>query len=283
VTHSSASSMQAGGLCKPGVRFTVITSTLNCAQALAATASSIRTQSYRRVQWVIADGGSQDSTIDVIRQNAEIVSHWFSQADSGIYDAWNRACQFIDGDWVLFLGAGDLLAHADTLERIAAELATVPLETTIAYGNVEQWSGSRRLYRYGRIAPGSWELHRPALPAHQGVFQRTSLLKGDGPFDVSYTVAADTKFLLQASRLGEMYYMDIDVCHMEPGGVSANPKNALTVMHEALRLQHELGHPMPLPRRAWYVFRTAVKYLIFRLSGRRVVAAVANAKRRLAG
>jgi glycosyltransferase involved in cell wall biosynthesis len=259
-----------------GVRFTIITSTLNCAQALAATASSLRAQSYRRFQWIIADGDSEDGTVEVIRSHSDVVSDWFSRPDRGIYDAWNKACQLIAGDWVLFLGAGDLLAHADTLQRMAAVLANVPAETVIAYGNVEQRSGNQQLYRYGQIVPGSWELHRPALPARQGVFQRSKLLAVDEPFDVSYKVAADSKFLLQATRLNDMHYVNIDICHMEPGGVSADPRHALKVMREALRLQRETGYPMPLARRTWFVFRTIGKHLVFRLLGRQAVTWMAR-------
>ena len=158
------------------IRITIITSTWNCAVALAATAESIRNQSHRALQWIVADGASTDGTADWVRKNGDVVSHWFSEPDTGIFDAWNKACRFIDGDWVLFLGAGDLLANAETLARFAAELAQTPPEIVVAYGNVVQIVAGEETYRYGQVNLEHWELYRPALPAHQGVFHRADTL-----------------------------------------------------------------------------------------------------------
>uniref|UniRef100_UPI0018EAE01E glycosyltransferase n=1 Tax=Aquitalea sp. ASV11 TaxID=2795103 RepID=UPI0018EAE01E len=104
------------------VRITVITSTYNCAEALTKTAESIRCQSYKNIQWIIADGASTDATLSVIKQNSDIVSHWESEPDNGIYDAWNKACRHINGDWVIFIGAGDLFIDKDTVKRVAQTL-----------------------------------------------------------------------------------------------------------------------------------------------------------------
>lgn len=66
------------------VPITIITSTLNCAKSLAATAESIRAQSHPALHWIVADGASSDGTVEVIRSNADIVVHWFLAPDTGI-------------------------------------------------------------------------------------------------------------------------------------------------------------------------------------------------------
>ena len=264
------------------MRITIITSTLNCAGALAATADSIRAHTYCSIQWIVADGESSDGTIDVIRRNADIIDHWLSEPDTGIYDAWNKACRLIDGNWVLFLGAGDLLASQQTLARMASFLFDLPANVAIAYGNVFQLAEGRLLYRYGRVDLQRWDLHRPALPAHQGVFQRAELLMARSPFDTSYRIAADTKFLLRTLRSSTAAYVDLDICQMEPGGVSADPRHALTFMREALRLQHDLGYRLPLVQRAWFVCRSYMKHYVFRHFGPRGTNAMILARRRMA-
>lgn len=261
------------------MRITIITSTLNCAVSLAATAASIRSQTHHGVQWIVADGASSDGTLEVIQRNADIIGHSFSEADIGIYDAWNKACRFIDGDWVLFLGAGDLLASPQTLTQMASRLCDLSENTAVAYGNVCQMAEGRLLYRYGRVDLQRWDLHRPALPAHQGVFQRAKLLTGHRPFDTSYRIAADSKFLLQTLRFCAPTYVDLDVCQMEPGGISADPRHALTMMHEALRLQHDVGYRLPPLRRAWFVCRSYVKHYVFRHLGHRGTNAMVRARR----
>lgn len=266
----------------PAIRITIITSTLNCAGALAATADSIRGQTYCSIQWIVADGGSVDGTVDVIGRNEDIIDHWFSEPDSGIYDAWNKACRFIDGNWVLFLGAGDLLASQQTLSRMASILFDLPADAAIAYGNVCQLAEDQLLYRYGRVDLRRWDLHRPALPAHQGVFQRADLLAAPSPFDTSYRIAADSKFLLRILRSRAAAYVDLDISQMEPGGISADPCHALTMMREALRLQHDLGYRLPAGQRAWFVCRSYMKHYIFRYFGPDSMRALILARQRMA-
>jgi glycosyltransferase involved in cell wall biosynthesis len=85
----------------------IITSTLNAREGLQKTAQSLRGQTRRNaLQWVIADGVSADGTLDIIRDNQDLIDYWHSQKDSGIYNAWNTLLPHLRGDWVLVLGAG---------------------------------------------------------------------------------------------------------------------------------------------------------------------------------
>lgn len=264
------------------IQITIITSTLNCAESLTATADSIRSQTHRAVQWIVADGGSVDGTVDRLRQFG-FVGHWFSEPDTGIYDAWNKACEFISGEWVLFLGAGDVLAGPDVLRQVASELSRLPNDMLIAYGNVVQFADGKERYRYRQVDLARWELFRPTLPAHQGVFHRSRLLMNAKPFDASYKVVADSKLLLQVIRGDVTRYMDIDVTEMEPGGVSSNPSCTLKVMREFLRLEADLGYRIPRSRLWWYVTRSHAKAFLFRLAGAGAVDRVIRLKRRLGG
>lgn len=108
---------------------TIITSTFNAGEQLRFTAQSIKNQTYPHIQWIIVDGKSSDNTIDIIEELGELVSVWFSEKDSGIYDAWNKALKYAKGDWIQFIGAGDELAEADTLEKIAQILKRCPSKT----------------------------------------------------------------------------------------------------------------------------------------------------------
>lgn len=237
---------------------TIITSTLNCGDALSKTADSIRDQTYKNIQWIIADGASSDGTLDVISNNKDIVSDSIIEPDTGIYDAWNKACTRIRGEWVIFLGAGDVFYDCNVLEVVATKLVLLPTDIVIAYGNVVQKKNGKEIYRYGVVDLKAWEIYRPSLPAHQGVFQRASSFKGK-PFDTQYKVVADSKFMLQLLRNGSAFYLNEEVCEMEPGGVSSDHKNAYQVMTEFLRLEKDLGYRVPLLSKAGYIIRTHVK------------------------
>jgi glycosyltransferase involved in cell wall biosynthesis len=250
---------------------TIITSTMNCAPALACTAKSIRAQATSFIQWIIVDGGSSDSFLEVVRENDDIIDRWVSEPDDGIYDAWNKACKDIAGEWVIFLGAGDLLFSADTIEAVVAKLTAFPPTVMFAYGNVVQTTRSGERYRWGRVRLDEWDIYRPRLPAHQGIFHRAITLAGPYPFDSSYKIVADSKLLLPVMKEQNTRYIDIDICTMEPGGVSSNPASTLKVMREFLRLEVDVGYRIPRAKRLLFIARSYARFIIYRVAGQRAI------------
>lgn len=261
----------------------IVTSTLDCAAALVATAESLRSQRWHACQWIVADGGSTDGTLQVIRDNADVIADWFSERDSGIYDAWNKACPYVRGNWVLFLGAGDVLAASNTLERIASALSTLPSAVDFLYGNVVQTAGDHVLYRYGKVDLESWQLCRPAVPAHQGVLHRAQVLQSPAPFDARYSIAGDTKLMLQYMRPHNTRYLDLDIARMQAGGISSNASGALRVMREVLRLEADLGYRIPRVQRTSYIARTYMKAILSRTVGPGAVDSLIRVKQRIVG
>lgn len=227
-------------------RITIITATYNCAAALLATAASIREQQYGNIQWIIADGGSTDGTLRVVEENRDIASVCIMGPDAGIYDAWNKACRRIDGGWVLFLGAGDELASGQTLAEVARIADVQDAGVVAVYGNVLMRGGDgadRYVDRKPDLA--FWEFGRPALPHHQGVFQRRSLFPAGDAFDATYRIAGDSKFLLQAGKAGTFAHIDVTVAIMRDDGASNDYRNILVTRREIRRICAELGIAVP--------------------------------------
>ena len=263
------------------VRITIITSTLNCASSLARTAASIRDQAHRELQWIVADGASSDGTIEVIRRNTDIISHWFSEADKGIYDAWNKACRLIDGQWVLFLGGGDTLVAPDSLSRAAARLPGLS-GTLLAYAGVVLVDATDRPIQFEReVDLARWHQGRPCLPCHQGVFHHSSLLRKPEPFDTSFRICADAKLMLNAVEMATPVYLGFDVAKMVAGGVSTSTAGWMTMARENRRICTELGLRSPMFHRLG-MMRLHAKLAVGLLFGSRV-GTVANFYRRLTG
>lgn len=228
-------------------RVTIITSTFNCSEALAKTAASIREQSYPNIQWIIADGQSQDPTFDVIKENQDIVTDWFSEPDRGIYDAWNKASKLINGDWILFLGAGDSFHTKNSLDEFWKNVPHDFSVHSLLYGNVFITKSDGTL-RYLSRKPmlNYWENGRIALPNHQGVFQARSLFNSQLPFDPTYKIAGDSKFLIWTLKTGTACHIDITLSQMQDDGVSNNIKNLQIAREEIRRICKELDLKVPL-------------------------------------
>ena len=241
---------------------TIITSTLNCKDELIKTVKSLKNQTFDGFQWIIADGKSNDGTLDLIKDNSHVVTDWISARDTGIYDAWNKACVLIKGEWVLFLGAGDVLHADNTLECVVNKLANINEDFDIAYGNVIQEINGVLIYCYGEVDITQWEEYGPKLPAHQGVFHRSKVLNSERPFDDSYKVVADSKLLIKIFENQKPQYINLDVCKMLPGGVSSSDKTVVATMKEWLRLEKDVSYHLPVRKKIVYVFKSYLKYAL---------------------
>jgi glycosyltransferase involved in cell wall biosynthesis len=241
---------------------TIITSTLNCASDLLETSRSLRRQTYKNFQWIIIDGQSDNHTMNVIELNKDLISNCISEPDSGIYEAWNKACKLIQGEWVIFLGAGDELYTSDTLEIAVSKLASTAEDVSIAYGDVYQFLGNKIIYHYGKVDLSQWDSYRPKLPAHQGVFHRSTLFHKTKPFDEAYKIVADSKLLILSLREGCAEYLDMNICRMLPGGVSSKYKNAVKVKNEFLLLEKDLGYKIPHLKKIKYLISVYIKLVL---------------------
>jgi putative colanic acid biosynthesis glycosyltransferase len=165
----------------------VITVNLNDAAGLFATAQSVVAQERPVDQWLVVDGGSRDGSIEVIRRFERWIDGWSSTPDRGVYDAMNAGLRRARGQYVLFMNAGDQLARADTLARIALALRAAPGVDLLFGGTLLALPSGRRIYRPPRPAGRI----RRGLPAyHQAtVIRRAAHLLA--PYDLALPVSAE--------------------------------------------------------------------------------------------
>lgn len=235
---------------------TIITSTYNVVQDLQWTIDSIRNQTYPNIQWIIADGASTDGTVGMLEANSELVDYWFSEPDTGIYDAWNKALEHVKGDWVQFMGAGDELYETNTLEKVAPYLKNAYPKYELVYGQVMHISekGRKELYVSGepwKHYQGKWEGNRPKLPVQTGIYHRFSLFDDRSKsFDTSYQIVADCHFLLEKNNCDkEMAFIPFTITKMPMGGISGSIRGGLRMYLETNRSVKELGIIVPINER----------------------------------
>lgn len=99
--------------------FSIITVTYNAAATLPATLNSVKQQTCRLFEYIVMDGASNDGSADIAKSadisNATIIS----RPDKGLYDAMNNAMDIANGEYLIFLNAGDTFHSPDTLQQIA--------------------------------------------------------------------------------------------------------------------------------------------------------------------
>jgi glycosyltransferase involved in cell wall biosynthesis len=202
---------------------TIITATFNASDDLRRTIDSIRGLTYSNVEWIIVDGGSKDGTVELIRQNEDIVDHWISEPDGGIYDAWNKGISVASGDWVAFLGAGDSY-NADAIDVYMRAISASSIKLEFASSRVQFVNNSGLILRVWG-APFEWKTFKKYMTiAHVGALHHRSLFKKQGVFTTSYSSASDYEFLMRCGASLRTIYLDVVTASMLVGGISNNYK-----------------------------------------------------------
>ena len=113
--------------------FSIITVVYNGEAVLEDTIKSVQMQTYPHIEYWFIDGGSRDSTVEIVQQYAKMMPNlkWISEPDKGLYDAMNKGLRLASGDFVWFLNGGDHLHQKDTVAKIAA---LVDEQTDVLYG-----------------------------------------------------------------------------------------------------------------------------------------------------
>jgi glycosyltransferase involved in cell wall biosynthesis len=109
----------------------VVTVCHNAGQLLRQCINSISDQEYKGIEHIVIDGASSDNTIEILKEHEGRIAYWRSEKDEGIYDAMNKALQFVRGKWIIFLGADDQL-----LPDFSKIVPYLKDDNTLYYSNV---------------------------------------------------------------------------------------------------------------------------------------------------
>jgi glycosyltransferase involved in cell wall biosynthesis len=196
----------------------VITACYNAADSLEAAIRSVRAQTYPNIEHIIIDGGSTDGTVDIIRRQAEGLSHWVSERDKGIADAWNKGLAKAKGEYIATLNADDAY-DPRAVEKAVAAFA--PGERCIVYGVTHYFKTNPGT----TVAIGDQAFDPRVLEYGFGFMHTTCFVPRRvydeiGGFDTRYRIAIDTDFLLRCHFSGITFRQAANLTHMRTGGLS---------------------------------------------------------------
>ena len=215
---------QRGGPSQPLVSY--ITVVRNAQATLARTLASVRAQRWGAVEHIVVDGLSSDGTLAIIEAHADQIDYYFSEPDTGLYDAINKALPMVRGDLVCVLNADDWLTPdaaeiaARTLLR-SAKGAGWDLPVMICTSAWLHDRRRRKLWVPAALDVGSW-LRCPKI-CHNGVYATPVAVALTGAYDTRLRIVADSQWLCRAFEAGvRVVHRAAPTVHYVSGGLSSD-------------------------------------------------------------
>lgn len=207
-------------------KFSVITITFNSEKTIERTLKSVLAQTFTDYEYIIVDGASRDSTMDIVRKYEPLFEgrmKWKSEPDEGIYDAMNKGVTRSLGDIIGIVNSDDWLEE-DALANVAkvAERENEPLGVIYTGNLVFHYADGTRLKR----TTSEKRLIRSAKVYDIGIFHPATFVPKKiytelGLFDLQFKLNADVDFILRCYYAG-VHFSIIDkvLSNMSDGGAT---------------------------------------------------------------
>jgi putative colanic acid biosynthesis glycosyltransferase len=220
------------------MKVSVITVHLNDFSGLLSTLDSVRNALRdENLRWVVVDGDSafedpdDQSVFDDIRALGATLK---SESDQGIYDAMNKGTAYCDGDYILYLNAGDQLHPDFSRSRLECELGMD--KPAMIWGTCYERFPGGELVRLKNRSPGLAWYGTPVN--HQNVLFRRDVL-GSKPYDTRYQYCADYDLISRILKSGgSVHRTELPIAIFQRGGASAQNFAATMQEEELLRTEH---------------------------------------------
>lgn len=209
------------------IKFSIITICYNSEATIERTIQSVLAQTYSNYEYIVVDGGSKDTTLDIVRRYEPLFEgrmKLISEPDNGIYDAMNKGIKAATGDIIGIVNSDDWLER-DALDTIyqcfknnASSLESLYcgwIDFHYLSGEIQTMKTSQNMlerlsarYEMGGIR-------------HPAVFVPKRIYEQYGIFDDRMKVMADMDLILRYYFAGVKFcYPEKVVSNMSDGGVS---------------------------------------------------------------
>src|SRR5579864_1442509 len=173
------------------LKISIVTPCLNSREFIDRTIRSVIDQNYDTLEYIIADGGSTDGSLDVIRKHGAAISQVVSEPDRGHYDAINKGFSKSTGEVMGWLNSNDIHFPwtLSVVSEIFSAFPSIEWATTsfpLVVDQRDRVVSAHRFYGFGRKAfwrgqnmpIGAWR-HNHWIQ-QEGTFWRRSLWERAG-------------------------------------------------------------------------------------------------------
>jgi glycosyltransferase involved in cell wall biosynthesis len=235
--------------------FTVVTPNYNMGDYLAPTIDSVLRNLAPGDEYFIIDGGSSDTSVDIIRSYGDQLTGWVSERDAGYADAVAKGFRQARGHYLCWVNSGDLLLEG-ALDKACAALEATGADLIFGDDLLIDDAGVVLQVTNGHAADlRAMMLYAGWTPLQESCFWTRDVYERVGGIDPAVKYAADYDFFLRISLAGRCQYLPavFGAFRRHEGQLSM----AKTAVYKAERERCRARELAALPRNPWLPLITA--------------------------
>lgn len=211
----------------------IITVVFNGEKTIRRTLDSVCNQSILPLEYIIVDGNSSDSTIEIVHNYMERFPFikLVTEEKRGIYRAMNKGIQLAQGKLIGIINSDDWYEE----NAFEAMWAAYQINGTGVYHGMMRYMAKGKEYCLERV---NHEFLAIRMIPHPSTFVSADVYKNYGAFDLNYKYSADLElFIRYANQNVPFYYLDSVIANFTVGGTSSDRRAAM----ESLRVRKRYG------------------------------------------
>ena len=204
-------------------KLSLITACYNSELTIADTLKSVSNQTYQNIEHILVDGGSTDSTMDLVSVHGQRINKSISEKDGGIYDAYNKGLNLAEGDIIGFINSDDFYYTDDVIAQVMSVFEDPLVDACHAnlfYVDPLDTTKIERIWKSWNFKNIDFE--RGYLPGHPTIFLRKKIYEQYGNFSTQFNAVGDVDFVLRifyGEKINSIHVDKIWVC-MRSGGAT---------------------------------------------------------------
>ena len=207
----------------------IVTATYNCENTIEQSILSVLSLNIP-LNYIIIDGESRDNTVKTIKKYSDHIDYFISEKDDGIYDAWNKALNYIKKGWIIFLGADDFIIKENFVSlsnMIKGDFLNYDLICSRCTF-IDENGNSK--FTFGENFDES-KIKKYMCVANPSLLYNTNMFDNNR-FCTDYKICADYDFLIRKKSL-KTFYNPNPITKMTSGGSS----NSISAVIETFKIR----------------------------------------------
>ena len=242
----------------------IITVCFNSEKTIKDTIESVLNQSYKEIEYIIIDGKSNDTTLDIIKSYKEdfksknISYKWISEPDKGIYDAMNKGLKIANGELIGILNSDDWYQES-AVEKVVQK--NQKNEFSLISGKKNKVNSQKEILKTLDNKKEVKKYIKKTMPInHPATFVHKNVYKNIGVFDTQYKLSADYDLIFRAFKAKATFLFTNEIIvNMRNTGATHQTKNLFITAKEDYQIRQKNNVKL-----AWFYYlkRIGFNYLV---------------------